>query len=206
MWLFDQSGFDNALRISHVIVGVMWMGLLWFFNFVQMPAYAEMDARGAQQRVRQAHVARAVVVPLGGGRHGRLRPADHRRWWPERHVRRRLLEVARAGVDAAARHPDRRLIDARQRVDGDLAEPADRHRQRAQRAGRRRSQSRTPPRPARGGAMASRQNTIFSLPLLVFMVGASHFYDARPLRIRARRREVRSSTSSSASRSRGARG
>jgi len=29
---------------------------------------------------------------------------------------------------------------------------------------------------ARAGAMASRQNTIFSLPLLVFMVGASHFY------------------------------
>jgi uncharacterized membrane protein len=28
----------------------------------------------------------------------------------------------------------------------------------------------------RAGAMASRQNTIFSLPLLVFMVGASHFY------------------------------
>ena len=28
--------------------------------------------------------------------------------------------------------------------------------------------------------MASRQNTIFSLPLLVFMVGASHFYDVGP--------------------------
>src|SRR5262249_9048703 len=29
---------------------------------------------------------------------------------------------------------------------------------------------------ARAGAMASRQNTIFSLPLLVFMVGASHLF------------------------------
>ncbi len=28
--------------------------------------------------------------------------------------------------------------------------------------------------------MASRQNTIFSLPLLVFMVGAAHFYAVRP--------------------------
>jgi uncharacterized membrane protein len=44
MWLFKQDGFDNALRISHVIVAIMWMGLLWFFNFVQVPAYAEMDA------------------------------------------------------------------------------------------------------------------------------------------------------------------
>ena len=43
MWLFKQSGFDNALRIGHVIVAVMWMGLLWFFNFVQTPAFAEMD-------------------------------------------------------------------------------------------------------------------------------------------------------------------
>jgi len=34
------------------------------------------------------------------------------------------------------------------------------------------------PAAARAGAMASRQNTIFSLPLLVFMVGASHFYVA----------------------------
>ena len=32
------------------------------------------------------------------------------------------------------------------------------------------------PAAARAGAMASRQNTIFSLPLLVFMVGAAHFY------------------------------
>ena len=44
MWLFDKTASTGALRISHVIVGVMWMGLLWFFNFVQVPAYAEMDA------------------------------------------------------------------------------------------------------------------------------------------------------------------
>jgi uncharacterized membrane protein len=32
----------------------------------------------------------------------------------------------------------------------------------------------------RKGAMASRQNTIFSLPLLVFMIGAGHFYNYAP--------------------------
>jgi uncharacterized membrane protein len=31
---------------------------------------------------------------------------------------------------------------------------------------------------ARAGAMASRQNTIFSLPVLFFMVGASHFWNS----------------------------
>src|SRR4029077_8202262 len=40
------------------------------------------------------------------------------------------------------------------------------------------------PAAARAGAMASRQNTIFSLPLLVFMVGASHFYALDPFSFR----------------------
>ena len=44
MELFSKFGFAGAFRISHVIVAVMWMGLLWFFNFVQTPAFAEMDA------------------------------------------------------------------------------------------------------------------------------------------------------------------
>src|SRR4029078_1840333 len=39
-----QAGRAGAFLISHVIVAIMWMGLLWFFNFVQTPAYAEMDA------------------------------------------------------------------------------------------------------------------------------------------------------------------
>ena len=67
MEIFSKVGLGGAFRIAHVMVAIMWMGLLWFFNFVQTPAYAEMDARRAQQRVRQAHVARAVVVPVGRG-------------------------------------------------------------------------------------------------------------------------------------------
>jgi hypothetical protein len=45
MWLLDpDGGLPGAFRISHVMFAVMWMGLLWFFNFVQVPAFAEMDA------------------------------------------------------------------------------------------------------------------------------------------------------------------
>ena len=44
MEIFHRIGLSEAFRISHVIVAVMWMGLLWFFNFVQTPAYAEMEA------------------------------------------------------------------------------------------------------------------------------------------------------------------
>src|SRR5688572_28797362 len=43
MYLFNDFGFSNAFRVGHVIVAIMWMGLLWFFNFVQTPAYAEME-------------------------------------------------------------------------------------------------------------------------------------------------------------------
>jgi uncharacterized membrane protein len=45
MWLFDgDGGLWGALRISHVFMAIMWMGLLWFFNFIQTPAYAELNA------------------------------------------------------------------------------------------------------------------------------------------------------------------
>ncbi len=43
MRLFSEEGLNGALRIAHVIAAVMWMGLLWFFNLIQTPAYAEMD-------------------------------------------------------------------------------------------------------------------------------------------------------------------
>ena len=44
MEIFSRIGLAGAFLIAHVIVAIMWMGLLWFFNFVQTPAYAEMDA------------------------------------------------------------------------------------------------------------------------------------------------------------------
>ena len=38
----DGFGFDRAfwswvVRYVHVVVGIMWIGLLWYFNFVQIP-------------------------------------------------------------------------------------------------------------------------------------------------------------------------
>ena len=29
--------FKLIARYTHVIVGIMWIGLLWYFNFVQIP-------------------------------------------------------------------------------------------------------------------------------------------------------------------------
>ena len=46
---FLNGGFDIdllfwswLLRYIHVIVGIMWIGLLWYFNFVQIPNMAKI--------------------------------------------------------------------------------------------------------------------------------------------------------------------
>src|SRR6185437_14851085 len=43
MEIFHRYGLWGGMRIAHVMFAVMWMGLLWFFNFAQTPAYAEME-------------------------------------------------------------------------------------------------------------------------------------------------------------------
>ena len=34
---FDRSFFSWLFRYLHVLSGIMWIGLLWYFNFVQIP-------------------------------------------------------------------------------------------------------------------------------------------------------------------------
>ena len=34
---FDRIFWSWLLRYIHVLVGIMWIGLLWYFNFVQIP-------------------------------------------------------------------------------------------------------------------------------------------------------------------------
>jgi uncharacterized membrane protein len=35
---------DFGIRWLHVLVGIMWIGLLYYFNFVQVPAFAQFEA------------------------------------------------------------------------------------------------------------------------------------------------------------------
>ena len=35
---FDRIFWSGVARYTHVIVGIMWIGLLWYFNFVQIPS------------------------------------------------------------------------------------------------------------------------------------------------------------------------
>jgi uncharacterized membrane protein len=37
-WAFDQLFWSWLFRYLHVLSGVMWIGLLWYFNFIQIPS------------------------------------------------------------------------------------------------------------------------------------------------------------------------
>ena len=39
---FDRIFWSWVARYVHVIVGIMWIGLLWYFNFVQIPNMAKI--------------------------------------------------------------------------------------------------------------------------------------------------------------------
>ena len=39
---FDRSFFSWLFRYLHVLSGIMWIGLLWYFNFVQIPNMAKI--------------------------------------------------------------------------------------------------------------------------------------------------------------------
>ncbi len=39
---FDITFWSWLLRFAHVVVAIMWIGLLWYFNFVQIPNMAKI--------------------------------------------------------------------------------------------------------------------------------------------------------------------
>lgn len=42
--IFQAEGLTHLLRWGHFVFGVIWIGLLYYFNFVQMPFFGETDA------------------------------------------------------------------------------------------------------------------------------------------------------------------
>jgi len=172
MAIFSKSGLGGAFLIAHVVVAMMWMGLLWFFNFVQTPAYAEMDGAARNNAFdkltwralwwfRWAAMATVtfglLVIAVGGS------DSFNGDFWKSTPGVTLLIGIL-FGITMLYNvwmviWPNQQIViaNARNVQAGGEADP-------------------NAPAAARAGAMASRQNTIFSLPLLVFMVGASHFY------------------------------
>ena len=42
-WAFDQLFWSWFFRYLHVLSGVMWIGLLWYLNFVQIPSMPKLS-------------------------------------------------------------------------------------------------------------------------------------------------------------------
>jgi uncharacterized membrane protein len=49
--IFDNLGLNFVARWAHVVAGIIWIGLLYYFNFVQVPAFAALDAGARNQAV-----------------------------------------------------------------------------------------------------------------------------------------------------------
>jgi uncharacterized membrane protein len=175
MWLFSQDGLWNGFRYLHVLSAVMWMGLLWFFNFVQTPAYAEMEA-GARNNAFDKLTWRALwwfrwaamatwvtgLIVIFSAVSGDGKKYDAAFWKGPGGI----------GLSTAILFaflmlynvwmviwPAQQVVIANARAvqSGEPANP-------------------DAPKSARRGAMASRQNTIFSFSVFFFMLGASHFF------------------------------
>ena len=68
---FLNGGFDIDLlfwswlfRYIHVIVGIMWIGLLWYFNFVQIPNMSKIPDE--QKPAIGKVIAHAALFGLDG--------------------------------------------------------------------------------------------------------------------------------------------
>ena len=57
--LFNSEGLVFLLRWGHFIFGIAWIGMLWYFNFVQGPFFAETDA-ASKTAATQKLVPRAL--------------------------------------------------------------------------------------------------------------------------------------------------
>ena len=52
---FDALFWSWLFRYIHVIVAIMWIGLLWYFNFVQIPNMGKIPDDQNQRSVKLLH-------------------------------------------------------------------------------------------------------------------------------------------------------
>jgi uncharacterized membrane protein len=172
--IFSKGGFAYLSRWGHVLSGITWIGLLYYFNFVQVPAFAEMEAAARNNAIdklasralwwfRWGAVATVVTGLLILGFQEQLDDMDYFKSAPGMAIAVGILLALTMFVNVWGiiwRAQKVVIANARNVQAGGEADPG------AAEAGRR-------------ALLASRQNTIFSLPMLVFMIGTSHFpYDA----------------------------
>ena len=174
--IFSRDGFAFLSRWSHVVVGITWIGLLYYFNFVQVPAFAEMEAAARNNAIdklasralwwfRWAAVATLLTGILillfqKDGDKSQLFSADYMKSVPGMAIATGILLALTmfANVWFVIWPNQKKVIaNARNVQAGGEADPS------AADAGRK-------------ALLASRMNAIYSFTMLLFMVGAAHFF------------------------------
>lgn len=174
--LFSMQGSEMLLRFVHYFAGVVWIGMLYYFNFVQGEWFKELDA---DEKIKSSRsVAVRTLVPralkwfrfgalftflsgvflIGLRTHGSGGMAEIMKtsWWAYIGVGALFGTIMFLNVWLVI-WPNQRVViaSATQVANGGQALP-----EAAQSA-------------AKAG-LASRHNTLFSIPLLFFMGAASH--------------------------------
>ena len=166
--LFQKEGILWIFRWWHVVFGVCWIGLLYYFNFVQVPSFPTMEAahrNGAIDKLvpralwyfRWAALATAatgiVMLGVNASAYNDVKTAFNA-----------ILMGSLFGLVMLANvwlviWPNQQIViaNARGLLAGNAADPA------AAGAGRK-------------ALLASRTNAIFSIPMLMFMTGTQNYF------------------------------
>ncbi len=169
--LFSKAGIHWILRWWHVVFGVAWIGLLYYFNFVQVPSFPKMEAahrNGAIDKLvpqalwyfRWAAAATAVtgilMIGLYSGSNGLYSFSGN--YGHSIYMGALFGLVMLANVWLIIWPNQQKVIaNARGLLEGKPADPA------VGAAGRK-------------ALLASRTNAIFSIPMLMFMTGAQNYF------------------------------
>jgi uncharacterized membrane protein len=163
MPLFSDAGVEFLLRWLHFLAGITWIGLLYYFNFVQGPFFAEADA-ATKSAATQKLVPRALwwfrwgaMLTFLSGAAIILKHHDFSSPWSMA-----ILTGAAFGTVMFLNvwlviWPKQKVViaNAVATAAGQAANPV-------------------APAAARRAFLTSRTNVVFSIPMLFFMGAASH--------------------------------
>jgi uncharacterized membrane protein len=177
MEIFQEYGLNFLARWGHILSGITWIGLLYYFNFVQTPAFAAFEA-GPRNEATTKLVPRALwwfrygaaatlafgilllAIPEFEGADSRLVEMDYFKSGPGMSIAAGILMalVMFGNVWGVIWPAQQKVIANAQNVlAGGEADPS-------------------VPGIARKAACASRTNTMLSIPMLWYMAATSHFY------------------------------
>ena len=170
IWIFHRVGGAILSRWVHFLAGITWIGLLYYFNFVQVPSFALFEAGPRTEAVRKLvpralwwfRWAAALTVLSGVGILAAQEQLDKASYFitpPGLSILTGIfLGLIMFGNVWLVIWPNQQIViaSAERVAAGGEADPA------AATAGRK-------------ALLASRTNTMFSFPLLFFMGATSHF-------------------------------